>query len=311
MSNVTTKKGGALLLVGFAAVCLVMSAFFTGCQDSLSGAGGISNASNADAEVGIAVDADDIDLAFASYTVEFHRNYGVQDITDSQRLPCGEGGQLKKISNMAGTGWSREDYGYKFGGWAGSADGEKIYDDENLVFALAERNATVKLYAKWDLFKVGDTGPGGGIIFYYNAVAFSAGTQGYYIKHGCHFLELAPNFEKDKYKHTFEDGSGYADGGARTDPPNVDINATRDARYGGKDDWYLPSLEDIRKLYNAKDAVPGLYPQEGFAPGYLYYGNDRQWGSVKYFRDYPYLDKKAGQEVDGGYAGQLRAVRGF
>ncbi len=77
-----------------------------------------------------------------TYTVVFHSNEG-SGLTESQEFTYDEG--LKALRKNTFT------YaGYNFIGWAESASGQVVYDDEEGVENLVETTENVDLYAKWE-----------------------------------------------------------------------------------------------------------------------------------------------------------------
>jgi len=114
---------------------------------------------------------------------------------------------------------------------------------------------------------VGDTGPGGGKIFYYSETGFTlyqtaTDTVGII----AHYLEVAPNssgscaWASSGYTSTDISGTGTAIGTGMKNTAlilNVDANAPaakvcKDLTLGGKTDWFLPSKDELNELYKQK-----------------------------------------------------------
>jgi len=127
-------------------------------------------------------------------------------------------------------------------------------------------------------YKIGDTGPGGGIVFY-DKGSFSNGWR---------YLEAAPVDQSTRKKNeitgkfeggliwrskgTFvsiettsrEIGTGKANTAAilALDPTAPAAKVCRDYRGGGKSDWFLPSLDELAIMFDCRSALgdpSGLY----------------------------------------------------
>ena len=165
------------------------------------------------------------------------------------------------------------------------------------------------------LYAIRDTGPAGGLIFYINPN---------YIADGWLYLEAAPSKwysdsgdPKSVWSNIVDIAIGTTDTAIGTGKANTDaiIGQTdhtgsaaklcRDYRGGGKDDWFLPSLEELNlmcdNLYKQTPSIGGLtleiYWSSSEKSGlYAYvhsFGSDR-WGDD--YKNFPH---------------QVRAVRYF
>ena len=120
-------------------------------------------------------------------------------------------------------------------------------------------------------YSIGETGPGGGIVYYYSEVGFTCGPS---LLSTCNYLEYAPNKNWNgevndsdpNYQWAVSDyqsieigsgaqntsiGSGYANSVAITTQGNditTAAGASRGYRGGGKSDWYLPSRDELNQL---------------------------------------------------------------
>ena len=145
------------------------------------------------------------------------------------------------------------------------------------------------------VYNIGDTGPAGGIVFYVKDSESD----------GWRYLEAAPSDLPGTYKWgdtaisvtTGTDiGTGQSNTGAimiAMDGANFtqDYAAKACANYssGGKDDWFLPSKDELNKLYEQKDTVgvePNIYwsSSESNASNAWsqYFGTGYQGGPSKY-----------------------------
>jgi len=130
--------------------------------------------------------------------------------------------------------------------------------------------------------KVGDKGPGGGIIFYYDAVGFPVGDGPI-----CHYLEAAPNDLGKFYFYSTglgprtvhfvtTDGIGAGKGNTGLilgwDPDAPAARACRNYSGGGKTDWYLPSKVELGVLYENR-ALVGNMVGDGYSTRNLYHSS--------------------------------------
>ena len=119
-------------------------------------------------------------------------------------------------------------------------------------------------------YNIGDTGPGGGKIFYAVPLGFTlymdavdtSGTT-------AHYLEAAPNdngggsWASSGYANTDIPGTGTAIGTGRKNTAIIlatDVNASAAkicSQYNnnGKTDWFLPSKDELNELYKNRAAV--------------------------------------------------------
>jgi hypothetical protein len=143
-----------------------------------------------------------------------------------------------------------------------------------LASANEVKKITVETFAATETvgtYYVGDIGPGGGIVYYYNETGFACGPT---LSSTCNYLEYAPNRNWNGEENEFDPnyqwaetnyqlieigsgaqnasiGSGYANSVAITTQGNgisTAAGASREYRGGGKSDWYLPSREELNQL---------------------------------------------------------------
>ena len=143
-------------------------------------------------------------------------------------------------------------------------------------------------------YEVGDTGPGGGKIFYKSVAGFTvqgySGGSGSFASYTAHYLEVAPGNAADSNivwgfgeGDTVIDGvSSYTNnsavntalsngeiGNGRKDTQIIIAEFGTDAVYAarsaseytttsGHTDWFLPSITELRLLYQSTSAVSGI-----------------------------------------------------
>ncbi|MCL1815480.1 MAG: DUF1566 domain-containing protein [Treponema sp.] len=136
------------------------------------------------------------------------------------------------------------------------------------------------LFAKNFEYKIGDRGPGGRIIFYYDPKGFTMTDNGQI----CHYLEAAPPLwdpssstvdpKKEWAEHDssspytdFPGANGLSIGTGKKNTQeikNVSLNNEDKApaafaciKYtgGGKNDWFLPSPDELKELYEQRSVV--------------------------------------------------------
>jgi hypothetical protein len=155
---------------------------------------------------------------------------------------------------------------------------------------------------------IGDTGPGGGVVFYRSAAAFGD---------GWHYLEAAPeNIVGTKawgsIEHTgtpIAGAGGTAIGTGKTNTDAIlaaDVNAPAakacaDYNTADRDDWFLPSKDELKAVYRQKSKITGITTNYYWSSSEV--RGDVAWGQGFLFglRDGEYKNIEA----------RVRAVRAF
>ena len=183
---------------------------------------------------------------------------------------------------------------------------------------------------------VGDTGPGGGKVFYVATSKFTSTGSDCGTK--CRYLEAAPigwiaaatpagqpscysagsttqdpmcqwsGNEGDAIGTTGTGiGTGYANTSAMIAQSSAVGKAGTAARAfqgGGKTDWHLPSLDELEQLYNLKDTVGGV-------TGYFYWSSS-EFDADEAWADAAWIQNPANQAHTGKFqGGSVRPVRAF
>lgn len=198
----------------------------------------------------------------AKYTVSFSSNGGNGQVPPEQTVSADS-----SITLPLGAGLSTSGTYQTFGGWNTNPSGNGINYDAGASYTVT---GSVTLYAKWRPYEVGDTGPGGGKIFYYSAGGFTMLDT----SETCYYLEAAPNDMPTTYNwsSSYETGEIYmgttssAIGAGHkntaliltADPNAPAATACRDYAGGGKNDWFLPSLNEISQLYANKAIIGNM-----------------------------------------------------
>jgi hypothetical protein len=115
-------------------------------------------------------------------------------------------------------------------------------------------------------YRLGDTGPGSGKIFYVSTAGFTMTDD----SSTCHYLEAAPKdiidtkaWASTSYQTQSISGTGTDIGTGRkntvtilaTDVAAPAALACKNLATGGKTDWFLPSKDELAKLYENRDSV--------------------------------------------------------
>ena len=165
------------------------------------------------------------------------------------------------------------------------------------------------------VYKVGDKGPGGGIVFYVSEAGFTLTADGT----TCHYLEAAladlgsMAWAASDARSTNITGTAVAVGAGKrntdlilaADANSPVANACKGYAGGGKNDWFLPSMSELTQLYNNRDVIGG------FAIDYLY---GYYWSSSQDSREKAlYLlfanGGQSSQTKDNGF--KVRPIRAF
>ena len=180
-------------------------------------------------------------------------------------------------------------------------------------FAVDVVAADTTLYAKWDLYSIGDTGPAGGIVFY-------RGSFG----NGWHYLEAAPASTEWRSKEwggygtnvggtSTKIGSGKSNtakiiakyGNAEPYDKKTDYAAKlcADLTYGGFSDWFLPSKDDLDLMFK------NLYKKNIGGFDAYYYWSSSEYSSYGAWRQY--FSDGSQYSYDKYTNLRVRAVRAF
>jgi hypothetical protein len=160
-------------------------------------------------------------------------------------------------------------------------------------------------------YQLGNTGPGGGKIFYRLEAGFTTTDN----SQVCHYLEAAPadmtylRWASSGFTTTDIPGTGEAIGTGRKNTALIlatDVNAPaakacKDYSNGGKTDWFLPSKDELNQLYVNRASVGNM-------------GTDYYWSSSQFDNSYSWSQRfsDGNQYVSTkNNTNSVRAVRAF
>jgi len=167
-------------------------------------------------------------------------------------------------------------------------------------------------------FNIGDTGPGGGIIFYKSETGFTVQMVNSAQNYTAHYLEVAPTnqgnfawssagFTSTSIAAVQDDSSSVGTGRKNTDlilATDADAPAAKACKNyngGGQNDWFLPSGYEQNMLYEQKSIL-------GFSSGFFWTssqsGYSMAWGWDFTTSNWP-------QNGNKGTAYVVRAIRAF
>ena len=182
--------------------------------------------------------------------------------------------------------------GYVFAGWR-DIDGATTYAEGSTYPTSGTVSAEVNLSATWTptcatggACAVGDTGPGGGKVFYVSATNFTS--TGSDCGTTCKYLEAAPSDQSSGIAWCSNTnlllgttGKAIGTGMANTTTAAttcttsaIQIAAVYTTNYNNnyKADWHLPSRDELKELFNEKEKVGG-------------FSSGRYWSSSEYAAD--------------------------
>jgi hypothetical protein len=208
------------------------------------------------------------------HNIVFHSNDGSHQ-TVTQEIPENTTAALR-------TNTFTRDSRFTFYGWSTTTTGSVEYTNGQ-NFTAGSGVATINLYAIWNLlpnqYLVGDTGPGGGIIYYFSETGFTVQMVDTTQNYTAHYLEVAPTKVSDSFVQWGDDGTlidgittntnsanietiDYIGVGRKdtqlivTHMENKSISGTAaqlciSYSNGGLNDWFLPSLAEFYALYTS------------------------------------------------------------
>jgi len=195
---------------------------------------------------------------------------------------------------------------------------EGIY--ENFEVKAGQKNTvTITMVKKY--YNIGDTGPGGGEIFYCSAEGFIMTDTGEI----CHYLELAPteyydeyldtpNWAISPYANTLIGGTAEAIGTGRNNTTRIvyeiggyapPADFCNDYTYNGLTDWFLPSKDEIYQLSLNKAMLSSTFAGDST--------NQAYWSSTEFDNNqvyYQYIGTSDGYDSKGIYL-HIRPIRAF
>jgi|GEM_PF-2468919 len=198
-------------------------------------------------------------VAPVQYIVTFNANGASGTVPSAQTVQNGESVTVPNVGTMTNTRGN-------FGGWNTRANGNGTSYAAGSTFIV---NANTQLFAQWieHVYKIGDTGPAGGTIFF-----DKRNSSG-----GWRYLEAAPASTEGKDLQwsvsAFITGAKGEEVGTgklnTTHIMDASVQAAVNAaaarycdrlQYGGYEDWYLPSKNELGLMYmNLKaDGIGGF-----------------------------------------------------
>jgi len=227
-------------------------------------------------------------------------------------------------------------------GLAPSAFAQKVGDaaqvgGKNFRVAEVRGDGSLVMQPASGEYAIGDTGPGGGIIFYYSAAGFTVEMVNSRDNYTAHYLEVAPanaiiaqnggtqsavgvGFQWGLFD-TLVSGVTTTDsatsqaankiGNGRKDTALIVAALGSEKRiaklcanltYGGKNDWFLPSIGELKELYKQKN-LPGIDAKNDTSWSSTQASDSKAWRMLSSGRTEA-MDKGAGAFI-------TRAIRAF
>jgi hypothetical protein len=201
----------------------------------------------------------------ATYTVTYDGNTPTSGSVPTDTTAYASGATVT-VSNNTGT-LART--GYEFGGWCTTqpAAGSACGGTSRAAGSTFSISANVTLYAVWltcasgGTCALGDTGPGGGVVFYVAGATFTS--TGSDCGTSCRYLEAQPaviqtglwcSVNTNQNVRSEAIGGGYANTStAQALCTSGAIRAAFDYQNNGKTDWHLPSFGELTQIYNQRN----------------------------------------------------------
>jgi len=183
-------------------------------------------------------------------------------------------------SNSIGTAPTRE--GFTFAGYYDSPSGGTQYYDASLnLIGTWNRAENTTLYAHWNLaYALGATGPGGGKIFYRSEEGFTVQMVNSNDNYIAHYLEAETgDLSNARWSTSYSTVTGLENINQNYATETTIGNGRKNTQLivnflssesgtaaqlcqshdgGGKNDWFLPSLGELKLLYTNKVYVVGV-----------------------------------------------------
>lgn len=155
---------------------------------------------------------------------------------------------------------------YIFDGWYTEVDGGGTEFTASTIV-----NANITVYAKWkQTYAIGDTGPGGGIVFYVTAdgksgleaapVTWNGGSADPYAAWSNITNQAVGTTGTALGTGLANSNAIIAQGGHTTSAALICRNYTG----GGFNDWYLPSRDELLQMYAQRAYIGGLYTTDAY-----------------------------------------------
>jgi len=153
--------------------------------------------------------------------------------------------------------------------------------------ADSSRTATCAITVTYKFeYDIGDTGPGGGKIFYRSAEGFTVQMENTAENYTAHYLEAAPADMSDKLAwasqefsktriYAYNEAIGYGRKNTAmilaTDANAPAAKSCKEYSNNGKTDWFLPSREELKELYKKRTYFDNLKTEDN---SYYYYSTE-------------------------------------
>jgi len=245
------------------------------------------------------------------YTVTYNGNSSTGGTVPADANNYEQGDNVTVLGNTGNLVKIQDGISLLFTGWNTVDNGSGTSYDAAATLTMGSANLT--LYAQWSV--IGGTGPAGGLIFYVKEDGYSDGWR---------YLEAAPRDWSPSVEWgcsmpgtEISGADGIAVGTGKQNTIDIEAECTHPGTaayicanlpWGGKDDWFLPSKDELNLMYiNLK--VSGLGSFSGYSPYY--------WSSSEYSK-YPAGNAWLQYFGNGGQLGNdkndtylVRAVRAF
>ena len=240
------------------------------------------------------------------YTVTYNGNSSTGGTVPADANNYEQGDNVTVLGNTGNLVKNQDGISLLFTGWNTVDNGSGTSYDAAATLTMGSANLT--LYAQWSV--IGGTGPAGGLIFYVKEDGYSDGWR--YLEAAPASTELSKWWSNSVTTVTTDTtvGTGKTNTTIIVDWLNSNSETDRAAQLcealteGSYSDWYLPSKDELNKLYLNKDTIGGFNDS-------IYWSSSERSAYSAWLQNFDDGDQYDGSKFKEGSTYRVRAVRAF